>query len=44
MCPGYYNHARPYQPHWDGMERFAGQIVHPQQWPEDLDLAGKRVS
>jgi monooxygenase len=43
MCPGYYNHARPYQPHWPGMERFEGLIVHPQAWPEDLDLAGKRV-
>jgi cation diffusion facilitator CzcD-associated flavoprotein CzcO len=25
------------------MERFAGRIVHPQRWPEDLDYAGKRV-
>jgi cation diffusion facilitator CzcD-associated flavoprotein CzcO len=25
------------------MERFRGAIVHPQQWPEDLDYAGKRV-
>jgi monooxygenase len=25
------------------MDRFQGVIVHPQQWPEDLDLAGKRV-
>ena len=24
-------------------ERFAGRIVHPQHWPEDLDYAGKRV-
>ena len=24
-------------------ERFAGQIVHPQHWPEDLDYDGKRV-
>ena len=26
-----------------GMDRFAGTIVHPQAWPEDLDYAGKRV-
>ena len=26
-----------------GLERFAGQVVHPQHWPEDLDYAGKRV-
>jgi len=25
------------------MERFAGQIVHPQKWPTDLDHSGKRV-
>ena len=43
MCPGYYNHAKPYQPQWVGMDRFQGVIVHPQRWPEDLDLAGKRV-
>jgi monooxygenase len=43
MCPGYYNHAEPYRPRWEGMERFQGVIVHPQDWPEDLDLAGSRV-
>jgi cation diffusion facilitator CzcD-associated flavoprotein CzcO len=43
MCPGYYNHTKPYQPQWKGMERFRGLIVHPQQWPEDLDYGGKRV-
>ncbi len=43
MCPGYYNHAKPYRPRWEGMDRFQGLIVHPQRWPQDLDLAGKRV-
>jgi len=43
MCPGYYDHAKPYRPQWKGTDRFQGVIVHPQQWPEDLDLAGKRV-
>jgi monooxygenase len=43
MCQGYYNHAKPYRPQWDGMDRFQGVIVHPQRWPEDLDLAGKRI-
>ena len=28
---------------FEGIERFAGRIVHPQFWPEDLDYAGKRV-
>lgn len=43
MCQGYYNHAQGYTPEWPGMETFRGQIVHPQTWPEDLDLAGKKV-
>ncbi len=43
MCQGYYNHTRPYRPRWEGMDRFRGVIVHPQQWPADLDLTGKRV-
>jgi cation diffusion facilitator CzcD-associated flavoprotein CzcO len=43
MCPGYFDHAKPYRPQWKGTDRFQGVIVHPQQWPEDLDLAGKRV-
>ncbi|MDB4879823.1 MAG: monooxygenase, flavin-binding family protein, partial [Gemmatimonadetes bacterium] len=25
------------------LARFGGRVVHPQQWPEDLDYAGKRV-
>ena len=43
MCQGYYNHAKPYQPRWEGMDRFQGLIVHPQSWPEDLDYTDKRV-
>jgi monooxygenase len=43
MCQGYYNHDGPYQPQWAGMDCFEGVVVHPQSWPEDLDLAGKRV-
>jgi len=43
MCQGYYNHAKPYKPEWAGMDQFQGVIVHPQQWPQDLDLTGKRV-
>jgi len=42
-CSGYYRYDQGYLPDFDGMERFGGTIVHPQQWPEDLDYAGKRV-
>ena len=40
---GYYDYDRPYKPEIPGLERFAGDVVHPQFWPEDLDYAGKRV-
>jgi cation diffusion facilitator CzcD-associated flavoprotein CzcO len=43
VCAGYYDYAGGYRPDWPGTERFAGPIVHPQAWPEDLDYTGKRV-
>jgi cation diffusion facilitator CzcD-associated flavoprotein CzcO len=43
MCQGYYRHSEGYTPQWQGMNRFLGQIIHPQTWPEDLDYSGKRV-
>jgi cation diffusion facilitator CzcD-associated flavoprotein CzcO len=43
MCQGYYRHAEAYTPSWPGMERFEGTVVHPQLWPEDLDLTDKDV-
>jgi cation diffusion facilitator CzcD-associated flavoprotein CzcO len=42
-CSGYYRYDHGYQPDFAGMGDFAGTIVHPQAWPEDLDYAGKRV-
>src|SRR5204863_3635078 len=30
-------------PEFPGIERFAGRIVHPQKWTDDVDYAGKRV-
>jgi monooxygenase len=43
MCSGYYRYDEGYTPVFEGTDRFAGQIVHPQQWQEDLDYTGKRV-
>jgi cation diffusion facilitator CzcD-associated flavoprotein CzcO len=43
MCSGYYRYDKPYTPEFEGTERFAGRIVHPQNWSEDIDYAGKRV-
>ena len=43
LCTGYYEYAEGYSPSWLGMERFAGRVVHPQTWPEDLQYDDKRV-
>jgi monooxygenase len=43
MCTGYYRYDAGYAPEFAGTERFAGRIVHPQHWPDDVDYAGKRV-
>jgi cation diffusion facilitator CzcD-associated flavoprotein CzcO len=42
-CSGYYHYDEPYAPEFPGADSFAGTIVHPQHWPEDLDYAGKKV-
>jgi monooxygenase len=43
LCTGYYDYEKGYTPEWPGTASFAGEIVHPQKWPENLDYAGKRV-
>ena len=43
MCQGYYRHNTGYTPEWPGFDRFAGEVLHPQEWPADVDLTGKRV-
>ena len=43
MCSGYYSYKAGHTPDFPGLETFGGTVVHPQQWPQDLDYAGKRV-
>ncbi len=43
VCSGYYRYDEGYAPDFPGVDRFRGQVVHPQHWPEDLDYDGKRV-
>ena len=40
---GYYNYDKGFLPHFPGEERYKGQRIHPQHWPENLDYRGKRV-
>ena len=42
-CTGYYDYAAGYMPKFPGIGLFRGRVVHPQQWPGNLDYAGKRV-
>jgi monooxygenase len=42
-CTGYYRYDEGYTPDLQGIERFGGEIVHPQFWTEDIDYSGKRV-
>jgi cation diffusion facilitator CzcD-associated flavoprotein CzcO len=42
-CTGYYNYDKGYLPDFPGIDRYKGQCIHPQHWPEGLDYAGKRV-
>src|SRR5262245_132640 len=42
-CTGYYRYDHGYQPDFPGIDDFAGAVVHPQAWPEDLDYEGKRI-
>lgn len=43
MCSGYYKYEHGYTPDFAGRDRFKGQMIHPQLWPEDLDYKGKHV-
>ncbi len=42
-CSGYYDYDRPHRPVLGGEEEYAGTLVHPQHWPDDLDVTGKDV-
>jgi monooxygenase len=43
MCAGYYSYEHGYAPGFEDQDLFEGAIVHPQQWPEDLDYRGRKV-
>jgi cation diffusion facilitator CzcD-associated flavoprotein CzcO len=43
LCCGYYDYEGGHTPEIAGRDAYAGQVVHPQAWPDDLDVAGRRV-
>lgn len=40
---GYYDYDTPLETHIPGLERFKGQTIHPQFWPEDLKIKDKKI-
>lgn len=42
-CAGYYSYERALQTKIPGIENFGGQVIHPQWWPEDVDVSGKKI-
>ncbi|GAB95951.1 cation diffusion facilitator CzcD-associated flavoprotein CzcO [Kineosphaera limosa] len=44
VCTGYYDYDHPHDPRLPGVEDFAGRVVHPQFWPDDLRYTGARVA
>ncbi|MFP6656053.1 MAG: NAD(P)/FAD-dependent oxidoreductase [Myxococcota bacterium] len=44
MCAGYYDYDSGHTPNFEDAERFRGEVVYPQFWPEDLDYRGRRVA
>ncbi|MFF4412855.1 flavin-containing monooxygenase [Streptosporangium sp. NPDC001559] len=43
VCAGYYDYDHGHQPEFEGIADFGGRFVHPQFWPDDLDVAGEKV-
>ena len=40
FATGYYDYQNPLPTKIPGIENFEGKIVHPQFWPEDLNVSG----
>lgn len=43
FASGYYDYDNPHDAQIPDIDKFGGQVVHPQFWPDDLDYVGKNV-
>ena len=43
LATGYYSYASGHVVDLPGRDEFPGEVVHPQQWPEGMPVAGRRV-
>lgn len=44
FCTGYYDYFTPLKAVIPGLGDFKGQVIHPQFWPEDLDVSNKEIA
>jgi cation diffusion facilitator CzcD-associated flavoprotein CzcO len=44
LCGGYYSYTKPHMPSFKNQENFAGEIIHPQFWSDDVDYVDKKVA
>ena len=42
-CMGYYNYDRGYMPKFENIDAYQGTLIHPQEWPQNLDYKDKSV-
>lgn len=42
-CTGYYNYEAGYTPEFPGRDKFKGDFIHPQLWPENFDYSNKKI-
>lgn len=40
---GYYDVDEGYSPQFEGREKFRGEVIHPQHWPNDFNYVGRKV-
>lgn len=43
LATGYYDYDHGHVVDFPGESDFAGRVVHPQAWPDDLDVTGQRI-
>lgn len=43
MATGYYRYDQGFTPDWPSLGDFQGRVVHPQFWPDNLEVADRRV-
>lgn len=42
-CSGYYNYNKGHTPELKDQSCFEGELIHPQKWPEKLDVDNKKI-